>query len=762
MAPSYNFLDLSPVDFEELSRDLLQKSLGVTFESFAPGPDRGIDFRHTSDSSEGTILQCKRSGSWKSLHDELKLELPKIKVLNPKRYILSTAHSLTVRQHDKVLEMLTPFVRNKADVIGREGLNNLLAQFPDVERQHPKLWLSSTHVLERILHSRIHNQTQFEEEKIKQAVKVYVQNESFSAAAQILNERRFVIISGIPGIGKSTLARMLIFRFLAEGFDELIAASESINEIYDLYRDERKQIFFFDDFLGRVFLGRQLSTNEDQRIARLMERVAESKNKIFILTTREYILSQAREQFDSLDGRRLDLSKYVIDLSSYTRLNRARILYNHIYYSELGPRHVQDLLKGRRYLQIIDHPNYSPRTVEETLMIEDIWNGIEPTKFAKTFKGFLDDPQNLWRRVYDGHISRYSQCLLANLLSAGTPIRLEDLQKLTTSFAQANFEKYGLSYSESEFNRSLRELEGTFLVVNKTQNNRILVSFLNPSIEDFLLGYLSRNKELIKDIIRSAPFFNQLYSIFTLQGSKASDLHRGGRTGGIRLSGDLLEQVVSRVLNDWDSMDISTIRSADYGHIESENKFSRLGRIIRETKGLKDKRIDEFLVNQLEPIKDPSLLSNDDEFEEFAYIAATIGDRLFGNKKEVVAVYFDQIDSLNQIEYLKKLKGFVPGELKQFIGGNVDRSEKLRELFNDELTWAEDDRLEDLREYLDDLEREFGIFVDDIAESLDKKVADYREGQENEITVKIQEQEDESDRSDDEIEIVAMLESLRG
>ena len=41
----YDFRTLSPLDFEELVRDLLQAEFGLLFESFGPVRDWGIDFR---------------------------------------------------------------------------------------------------------------------------------------------------------------------------------------------------------------------------------------------------------------------------------------------------------------------------------------------------------------------------------------------------------------------------------------------------------------------------------------------------------------------------------------------------------------------------------------------------------------------------------------------------------------------------------------------------------------------------------------------
>jgi HJR/Mrr/RecB family endonuclease len=53
----YDFRTLSPLDFEELVRDLLQAEFGIRLECF--GADLGIDFRY-SRGGVRTIVQAKR------------------------------------------------------------------------------------------------------------------------------------------------------------------------------------------------------------------------------------------------------------------------------------------------------------------------------------------------------------------------------------------------------------------------------------------------------------------------------------------------------------------------------------------------------------------------------------------------------------------------------------------------------------------------------------------------------------------------------
>lgn len=57
---NYNFTEnLSPLDFELLSKDLLEASLGIRFQTFAEGCDDGIDLLHDSN-DEKIVVQCKR------------------------------------------------------------------------------------------------------------------------------------------------------------------------------------------------------------------------------------------------------------------------------------------------------------------------------------------------------------------------------------------------------------------------------------------------------------------------------------------------------------------------------------------------------------------------------------------------------------------------------------------------------------------------------------------------------------------------------
>lgn len=73
---NYDLLILSPDEFENLSRDLLQREFSLFFESFTTGRDDGVDFR-CARNNQNIVLQCKRYDSWDNLKSNLKKESKK-------------------------------------------------------------------------------------------------------------------------------------------------------------------------------------------------------------------------------------------------------------------------------------------------------------------------------------------------------------------------------------------------------------------------------------------------------------------------------------------------------------------------------------------------------------------------------------------------------------------------------------------------------------------------------------------------------------
>jgi hypothetical protein len=166
----YTFTFLSPHDFEELVRDLLQVEWNVAIEAFKTGRDGGIDLRYASAHDGTTIVQCKHyavSGYSKLLSHLRNVDLPKITRLSSARYVVATSEGLTPANKDEIVAAMQPFIRSTGDVLGAQDLEGLLSRHPSVEKANFKLWLTSTAVLERVLHNAEQCHTDFEVERIR-------------------------------------------------------------------------------------------------------------------------------------------------------------------------------------------------------------------------------------------------------------------------------------------------------------------------------------------------------------------------------------------------------------------------------------------------------------------------------------------------------------------------------------------------------------------------------------------------------------------
>lgn len=189
--PDYDFRSLSPIDFEILTRDLLQADLGFRLEAFKAGRDQGIDLRHARSRRRSLIVQCKHhpASTFARLRSHLtREELPKVRRLRPHRYILATSTPLNPREKDCLMKDFRPFLRSPADIYGRDDLNNLLSRHPKIEKQTFKLWFSSIAVFEEILERKVYHVSRDALERIRQKAKFYVQNPSFNEALSIFTQ----------------------------------------------------------------------------------------------------------------------------------------------------------------------------------------------------------------------------------------------------------------------------------------------------------------------------------------------------------------------------------------------------------------------------------------------------------------------------------------------------------------------------------------------------------------------------------------------
>lgn len=721
--PDYDFKSLSPWEFEQLSRDLLKASLGIDFELFKSGRDQGIDLRYSKYKSNDIIVQCKHysNSNFASLISNLKKdEKSKIDKLSPRRYILITSLGLTPKNKDDITETLHPHIISYGDIITKETLNGWLGEHPEIEISHLKLWTTSSAIMERIIHSGIFNYTRTQIDELEEKIKFHVKSKCFETALATIEDQGFCIIAGIPGIGKTTLAEMLLIDFIRRGYEPIRITSD-INEAFDRYNPTKSQAFYYDDFLGQIGLENKLNKNEDQRITDFCKICSKNEHTIIIMTTREYILNQAKITYEKLERSKIDLKKCVIDLSSYALMDRAKILYNHLYFRNIPKPYIDEIIKDRKYLHIIKHTSFNPRVIEwmtDNLSIST----IPASEYYNNFIYNLDHPDMIWNHAYNNQISEESRHLLITVLSLPNIVMLKDCRNAFEKLRIAYCNAYKKPNTHSEFQRALKECEGNFIRTGLSGNNQT-IQFHNPSIRDYLTYLLSNDLDLMKILIQSFTIFDQSVSLWnSLKSLTYNPLYNDQELA------EIFQCKLAETLNSNTIKLIATLNHyGNYNYVyDVQNKPHQIKFILTENLGHAHKTLiektKEHLNNyfsNLDSIYDWSIITSilyaiknakpDYELEISKYIKQTI---------DVLPYKLNQVNDYRQ---MAEICDHHPLAYESLVGNFLNYTTTLKENFNDELQYinSTNDSVA-LEQCMDDIETIAEIFDVDLSYCLDE------------------------------------------
>jgi hypothetical protein len=432
------------------------------------------------------------------------VEAAKVAALAPDRYVLATSVDLTVDAKNSLRDLLSPFVRTTGDIYGVAEIASLLRARPHIVRRHMKLWLSSTAILQSLLNRDIEVRSQALREDLDETLRLFVPNDSYGRAADILEQEHVCVIAGPPGIGKSTLAQMLVATHAAEGY-EVVDATWDLGDVDRAWSDDVRQVFYVDDFLGQTVLDERRASAASLSLPALLRKVHRSDNKRFVLTTRGYIVAQARERFDKLDYQDFSPLTCTLDISDFGRSAKASILYNHVYFSKL-PEETKALFADRRnYSRIVDHPNYNPRVLEHVLLRTDITTQY-PTAVDAVID-HLDHPRRIWEHVVENVLDDAEIAVLMCLFSLGNA-RLDTLEQAWAAYHDDT------PAGERTFRRSMKRLEGTMIRLYGERPEYLTVAFSNPSVEDYLRSYLGSNRRILAHLLTTAISFRQVHRMW--------------------------------------------------------------------------------------------------------------------------------------------------------------------------------------------------------------------------------------------------------
>ncbi|KZE72851.1 hypothetical protein AV926_18475 [Myroides marinus] len=333
-------------------------------------------------------------------------------------------------------------------------------------------------------------------------------------ANKILLKEKVLLITGDPGVGKTTLAEVILFEKAKAKYR--IHIVNTIREAEDMIsvNNKEKQIFYFDDFLGEVYYEIIAGSQKENEVAQFVNRIKNSPNKFLILSTRTVILEQAKSKSEKIKRSKIESGKYEIVLGKYTNFEKAKILYNHLYFQSLKEDLFNAIIEDSFFMYIIKHKNYTPRIIEFITQKERI-QSFTKFEYTEFIKKHLTYPEEIWEDSYLNQIEYLDRCLLQTLFTFDKGISESLLRKAFEN--RLNFEKNinNKQISSEQFESSVRNLLHGFITssITNIDENLKQFSFVNPSISDFLISYFNKNYSIKKATVQSIKYLEQ-FSIF--------------------------------------------------------------------------------------------------------------------------------------------------------------------------------------------------------------------------------------------------------
>lgn len=497
---------LSWADFQNLACEVVQQREHVRLQTFKNTADDGADGLWFDETST-LVVQAKRYKDFKTLYRELKNnELDRVKRLNPDRYILVVSLEMGKHEADKIYQLFEGYIKTSGDLITKNELNRLLAEkeYHRIEKDYTRLWLPDTAVIEEVLYEIVHkgarNRNTNAYRKALDASRTFVQTQTYNHALAKLNANHTIVISGEPGMGKTTLAYILALEFLSvRGYEGFIWA-ETIEEIEAGWEySVQRQVFILDDFWGSTF-HKETGRKATRKLEELIYLIKADKNKRLIITSREYIVQQEISRSPELKDIVSSLKLECV-LKDYSPVEKAKILFSHLNASELETNYLENILFHCD--SIVENEGYSPRIIEKFLKQSD-YEAFLPQEYTEELLGYLDFPENFWNEIFV-ELTEEARIIALIIAVSYVPISMDDIRNTFGKYVQL----YAADRKIKSFEACISELEKTFITTY--WDEEILITFDNPSIIDFLFSFLEKNQEYyIPKLCRTASFYNQL------------------------------------------------------------------------------------------------------------------------------------------------------------------------------------------------------------------------------------------------------------
>ncbi len=499
---TFNLHTLGWHSFQQLCHSILRENLGQTVESFLDVNDGGRDgafcgswSRNGAESLTGKfVVQCKFTNQpGKSLRaSDVSDEMDKVKRLVARGlcdvYVLITNAGISGEANERIIKQLHAAGVNQVRIFHGIWIEQQIRESKKLRAMVPRVYGLGD--LSQILDERAYEQAAAVLESMRDDLAKVVVTDSYRRAARALDAHGFVLLIGEPAAGKTTVASLLAMASADQWGARVVKASSAKGLVEHWNPNERSQFFWVDDAFGVTQHESELVSGWNHALPQMKAMI--SRGSKIVMTSRDYIYKQARQNLKEGAFPLFQESQTVVDVHDLTAIEREQILYNHL---KLGRQTREFRKRIEPFLpDVANHRHFIPeiaRRLSEPMLIGDLHlSAYSLQRFVEQRESFLMDVCE----KLDADCKAALALVYMRKSKLQSPVRLapEELEAL---------QRHGSDLGGCT--TALQVLNGSFLI-HSTTDGEAFWSFKHPTIGDAYASILRSNPELLGIYVQGA------------------------------------------------------------------------------------------------------------------------------------------------------------------------------------------------------------------------------------------------------------------
>ena len=342
--------------------------MGQTVESFLDSRDGGRDgaFAGTWKAvgqeclSGRFVIQCKFTSRVDAVlkASDLSDEVEKTRKLVERglceTYVLMTNAGITGTGEAAIKEVFEVAGVKHVVIFGATWIGQQIRENKRLRMLVPRVYGLGD--LSQILDERAYAQARAILESMREDLSKVVVTDAYRRAVDAIDRHSFVLLTGEPAAGKTTIASLLAMAALDQWNASTLKLDAPGLVIEHWNPEEPSQFFWLDDAFGVTQYEVSLVHRWNHVLPRLPSML--EKGAKIVMTSRDYIYYRARMDLKESAFPLLKESQVVVDVHDFSAEEKRQILYNHL---KLGkqPRSFRTRIKA--YLEgIADHARFIP------------------------------------------------------------------------------------------------------------------------------------------------------------------------------------------------------------------------------------------------------------------------------------------------------------------------------------------------------------------------------------------------------------------